>query len=82
MLLKLVGSHVVHDTGGTLTFVATATLFHAILTPWLAAKFPRFLWHNYEPLFFDATLSFADKVMRWRTQPAASLLAVAVLSVG
>jgi hypothetical protein len=94
MLLKLAGSgHIVNDTGGVVTFVAMATLLHAILTCWLAPKFPRFFRHGYEPLFFDATLSFAEKLLRWRTQPAASLqlltnvmllslLALAVMSVG
>jgi len=28
--------------------------------------------NGYEPLFFDANLSFAGKVAMWRTQPAAS----------
>lgn len=94
MLLKLAGtSHLVKEPGNLLVFVITATLLHAIVTPWLAPKFPRFFKHAYEPLFFDASLSFSDKIVRWRTQPLASLqlmasvmmlslLAVAVMTVG
>ena len=94
MLLKLVGSsHIVNDTGGALIFVLTSSILYAVVMPWLAPKFPRFFANSYEPLFFDAGLSFSEKVLRWRTQPKASLqlltnvvmlslLAVAVLCVG
>jgi hypothetical protein len=61
--------------------------------PWLAAKFPGFVKNSYEPIYFDAGLSFAEKIRRWRTEPKASLqllvnvimislLALAVLSMG
>ena len=74
-------------------FVVLASFFHALMVPWLAPKFPKLFEPSYEPLFFDASLSFAEKVVRWRTQPMASLqllsnvvmlslLAVAVVSVG
>jgi phosphatidylserine synthase len=94
MLLKIAStSHLVRDQGGALIFVITTTLFYAILTPWLAPKFPRLFKQSYEPLFFDASLSFSEKIVRWRTQPKASLqlmanvmmlslLAVAVMTVG
>jgi hypothetical protein len=39
----------------------------------LAPKFPRLFKNSYEPLFFDARLSFADKLAQWRAQPAVSL---------
>jgi hypothetical protein len=66
---------------------------HALVTAYFGPKFPRFFKNGYEPLFFDATLPFAEKISRWRTQPTASLqllttvimlslLAVAVASVG
>ena len=56
-------------------------------------KFPGFVKNSYEALFFDASLSFSEKVLRWRTQPTTSLqlltnvvmlslLAVAVMCVG
>ncbi len=91
--LKLVGSQqIVNEPGGTLFFVVFASLFHALLTPWLASRFARVRDNTYEPLFYDADLSFADKVAKWREQPKASLQlvtlvmmlslpAVAVLSV-
>ena len=73
LLLQLVGSQIVGRTGGAAIFVATATLIHALATPWLGPKFPRVFKSGYEPLFFDATLSFTEKLSRWRTQPATSL---------
>ena len=70
-----------------------AAVFYALLTPWLARKFPKRFGHGFEPLFFDASLSFLEKIARWRTQPLTSLqlvtnvmllslLAVGVASVG
>ena len=93
MLLKLVGTQTLSHVGGAAMFVVLTTFFHALITPWLAPKYPKLLKNSYEPLFFDAGLSFAEKVMRWRTQPMASLqllanmvmlslLGVAVMSVG
>lgn len=94
MLLKLGGtSHLVQAPGNLLVFVISTTLLHAIVTPWLAPKFPRFFKHGYEPLFFDPGLSFSEKIVRWRTQPMASLqlmanvmmlllLAVSVMTAG
>ena len=74
LLLKLVGSNtVVGQTGGAAIFVASATLIYALVTPWLGPRFPRWFKTAYEPLFFDATLSFSEKLSRWRTQPATSL---------
>lgn len=79
--------------GGPLPFVVAASLLHAVLTPWLATKFPKFVRHGYEPLFFDAGLSFAEKIMKWRERPTTSVhlvtgelmlavLAVAVVGMG
>ena len=74
LLLKLVGGgQIVGHAGGAVIFVATATLIRAPTTPWLGPKFPRFLKNSYEPLFFDATLSFIEKISRWRKQPATPL---------
>jgi hypothetical protein len=70
LLLKLAR----HDiAGGPLLFVVMASTFHALLTPWLGPKFPKFFKHGYEPLFFDANLSFAEKLEKWRMQPIVSL---------
>jgi hypothetical protein len=89
LLLKLAR----HDiTGGPVLFVVMASVLHGLLTPWLAPKFPKFLGHGYEPLFFNAGLSFAEKIMKWRERPTTSvqlvtselmlaLLAVAVVSI-
>ena len=40
---------------------------------WLAPKFPRFFKQSYEPLFFDARLSFAEEIEKWRVQSIVSL---------
>lgn len=94
LLIKLAGSHsIVNDRGGAAIFVVLASLIQALVTPWLAPKFPKLFKATYEPLFFDADLSFAEKLARWRVQPVASLqlvtsvmmlslLAIAVLSMG
>ena len=94
LMLKFVGSHeIVGQRYGAAIFVVLAALFYALLTPWLARKFPTRFRHGYEPLFFDASLSFIEKIARWRTQPVTSLqlvtnvmllslLAVGVASVG
>ena len=94
LMLKFTGSHeIVGHRYGTAVFVVLAALFFALLTPWLARKFPNRFRHGYEPLFFDASLPFIEKIARWRTQPVTSLqlvtnvmllslLAVGVASVG
>jgi hypothetical protein len=94
LLLKLVGSHeIVGQRYGAAIFVVTAALLFALLTPWLGRKFPNRFQHGYEPLFFDASLPFIEKIARWRIQPVTSLqlvtnlmllslLAVGVASVG
>ena len=53
--------------------VVMASIFHGLLTPWLAPKFPKFFKHGYEPLFFNASLSFVEKIEKWRAQPTTSL---------
>ena len=92
LMLKLVGSHEIVGHGAVI-FVVLAALFYALLTPWLARTFPKRFTPGYEPLFFDASLPFIEKIARWRTQPLTSLqlvtnvmllslLAVGVASVG
>ncbi|MEH2613933.1 hypothetical protein [Bradyrhizobium sp. AZCC 1693] len=59
MLLKLAR----HDiAGGVVLFVVLTSVLHGLFTPWLAPKFPKFFRHGYEPLFFNAGLSFAEKI--------------------
>jgi len=73
-------------------FVVLTSALHGLFTPWLAPKFPKFFRHGYEPLFFNAGLSFAEKIAKWRERPTTSvqlvtselmlaLLAVAVVSM-
>jgi len=89
LLLKLAR----HDiAGGVVLFVVLTSVLHGLFTPWLAPKFPKFPGHGYEPLFFNAGLSFAEKIEKWRERPTTSvqlvtselmlaLLAVAVVSM-
>ena len=92
LMLKLVGSHEIVGHGAVI-FIVLAALFYALLTPWLARTLPKRFVPGYEPLFFDASLPFIEKIARWRTQPVTSLqlvtnvmllslLAVGVASVG
>ena len=85
MLLKLAHHEI---AGGVVLFVVMASIFHGLLTPWLAPKFPKFFKHGYEPLFFNASLSFVEKIEKWRDQPTTSLqlvtnvLLLSLLAVG
>lgn len=90
MLFKLNGHEI---AGRAMLFVVLALTFHALLAPWLQPKFPKFFKNGYEPLFFDASLPVAEKLARWRVQPAISQqlmttvlmlssLAVVLVSVG
>lgn len=94
LMLKFVGSHeIVGTRHGATIFVVLAALFSSLITPWLARTFPKRFGRGYEPLFFDASLPFIEKIARWRTQPVTSLqlvtnvmllslLAVGVASLG
>ena len=84
LLLKLAR----HDiAGGVVLFVVLTSVLHGLFTPWLAPKFPKFFLHGYEPLFFNAGLSFAEKILKWRERPTTSVqlvtseLMLAVLAV-
>ena len=54
----------------------------------LAAQSVVHIRHGYEPLFFDADLSFTDKIAQWRMKPTVSIelvsnmLMLALLAVG
>jgi hypothetical protein len=89
LMIKLMGAReIVGQPGGAAIFVVLTSLLHGMVTPWLAPKFPKFFKQGYEPLFFDASLSFSEKIARWRVQPVASLQLVttvflmSVLAVG
>ena len=85
LLLKLAHHPI---AGGAVFFVVATSILHGLLTPWLAPKFPKFFKNSYEPLFFDAHLSFAEKLSQWRAQPIVSLqlvtnvMMLSVLAVG
>jgi hypothetical protein len=94
LLVKLSGaSDMTSHAGSVVTFIVLAVLFHGLAVTSLGPRFPRFFQNVYEPLFYDATLSLSEKIVRWRVQPVASrqllamvmmlsLLAVALMSVG
>jgi hypothetical protein len=94
LLVKLSGSEaIVGRPGGAAIFIVLATLFQTLAVTWLGPRIPRVFKNIYEPLFYDATLSFSEKIARWRVQPVASLqllttvmmlslLAAAVVSTG
>jgi len=76
LMIKLMGAReIVGQPGGAAIFVVVASLLHGMVTPWLGPKFPKFFrqGQGYEPIFFDAGLSFSEKIARWRMQPGASL---------
>jgi hypothetical protein len=82
LLLKLAGrSEIVGDPGGAAIFVVLASVFYALMVRYLGPKYPRHFSNGYEPLFFDATLPFAEKIFRWRTQPTVSLQLVAIVQM-
>ncbi|MHC2433117.1 hypothetical protein [Bradyrhizobium sp. USDA 4451] len=93
LVLKISGAReIVGERYGAAIFVVLASLVYAAIMPQLAAKFPRRFGNAYAPMFFDAGLSFSEKIVQWRAQPSVSLqlvttmvmlslLAVAVVSV-
>ncbi len=93
MMLKLARDHqITGDPGRAAIFVPLASLLYALIAGIFGPKFLCF-FKTYESAFFDATLSFTDKIATWRERPSTSvelvttvfmlsLLAVAVVSVG
>lgn len=74
LMVKLLG----HDRGGNhVLTIAMASIFYSCLAIWAGSTFPRFAKNAYEPLFFDASLSFSDKIACWRAKPATSMQLVA-----
>jgi hypothetical protein len=80
LMIKLMGAReIVGHPGGAAFFVVFTSLLHGMVTPWLAPKFPKFFKQGYEPVFFDESLSFSEKIARWRVQPMASLQLVTMV---
>jgi hypothetical protein len=89
LVIKLMGAHeIVGSPGGAAIFVVLASLAHALLGPAIARLFPKHARNAYEPLFYDARLSIAEKIAQWRTQPTTSVqlvsnvLLLSLLAVG
>ncbi|MBR1089519.1 hypothetical protein JQ621_18810 [Bradyrhizobium manausense] len=79
LLLKLCGDHDLVGDGGVAIFVTVAALVHAMIAVTIGPSVPALFKTLYEPTFFDGTLSLSDKIMEWRTHPAASLQLVAIV---
>jgi hypothetical protein len=94
LILRLANHDMVHPGRGLIFFLVIANFIYGLLSSLLGGPRGRkFFKHGYEPVFFDRTLSFADKIAQWRVQPRVtvqllravimlSVLAVAVLSLG
>ncbi|MGJ4952274.1 hypothetical protein [Bradyrhizobium sp. HKCCYLS20291] len=91
LILKLAHSTALRP--GILGFVISATIVHVLMVAAAGPRFQRLLKQAYAAVFYDATLGFADKVLRWCTQPETSLqllsttvmlalLSVAALAIG
>jgi hypothetical protein len=79
LLLKLCGNHDLVGDPGVAIFVTFASLVHATIAVTLGPNCPALFKTLYEPAFFDGTLSLQDKIMDWRTHPAASLQLVVIV---
>lgn len=94
LVLKIMDApEIVGERYGAIVYVVLASLVYAAITPLLAARFPKRLAQAHAPVFFDASLSFSEKIAQWRSQPGVSLqlmtttimmslLAVAVVGIG
>jgi hypothetical protein len=89
LMIKLMTiSHFIAPSGNPAHIVPMASVFYALFMRLLGPRFPKRFKNGYEPLFFDATLPFAEKIRRWRAQPATSLqlltwtLLMSLLAVG
>ncbi|MGY3448041.1 hypothetical protein [Bradyrhizobium sp. USDA 4353] len=71
LILKLARSNALHTN--IIGFVAIATIIHVLMTSAAGPRYPHVLKQAYAAEFYDATLGVADKVLRWRMQPEASL---------
>jgi hypothetical protein len=69
LMVKLLGDY--HGSPPVLT-IAMASVFYSIFVVSVGSAFPR-VKSGYEAQFFDASLSFSEKIARWRAKPATSL---------
>ncbi|WP_426611456.1 hypothetical protein [Bradyrhizobium sp. McL0616] len=74
LMVKLLGN----DRGSSPVFtIAPASIFYSIFVVSVVSAFPRVFKNGYEAQFFDASLSFSEKIARWRGKPATSVQLVA-----
>jgi hypothetical protein len=69
LMVKLLGDS--HGGSHVLT-IAMASVFYSILVISVGIAFPA-IRSGYEAQFFDAGLSFPEKIARWREKPATSM---------
>jgi hypothetical protein len=73
-MVKLLGN----DRGGShVLTIAMASIFYSIFVVSVGSAFPRHFKSGYEAQFFDASLSFSEKIARWRAKPATSVQLIA-----
>jgi hypothetical protein len=67
--------------GGAATVAILMSLFYGLIGPPLGRNFPKRFKYGYEPSFYDADLSIAEKIAQWRVKPLASvqLLSIALV---
>ena len=73
LMVKLLGDY--RGSSPVLT-IAMASVFYSIFVISVGSAFPR-VKSGYEAQFFDASLSFSEKIARWRAKPATSLQLIA-----
>lgn len=69
LMVKLLGDH--RGSSPVLT-IALASVFYSIFVVSVGLAFPS-VKSGYEAQFFDASLSFSEKIAYWRAKPATSL---------
>src|SRR4051812_27830308 len=70
LMVKLLGNQ---HGGNPILTISMATIFYSFLSIGAGSTFPRFTKNPYEPLFFDASLCFSEKIACWRAKPATSM---------
>jgi hypothetical protein len=70
LMVKLLGDY----RGGSPALTITlASIFYTIFVISVGSAFPGHFKNAYEAQFFDASLSFSEKIARWRVKPATSV---------
>lgn len=69
LMVKLLGDS---RGGNHVLTIAMASVFYSIFVISVGCAFPR-VRSGYEAELFDASLSFSEKIARWRAKPATSM---------